>query len=102
MSGTMMFMISGACGSAGNGMPYGSIEVVTSRNLMLSRRSFIHLVLKPLRLPGFEPAYAIFSDHSGLVQKQMMAFAAGSSTTPPPTDSGLRLGMVEPPKPTAR
>ena len=35
---------------------------------MVSSRSFIHLVLKPSRLPGFEPTQASLVDHSGLVQ----------------------------------
>ena len=97
-----MFMISGASGSAGNGMPLGSIEVVTSRNLMVSSRSFIHSVLKPLTLPGLEPAQASFSDHSGLVHMQISALAAGSSTLPPSTYSDLTMWMLEPPNTTAR
>src|SRR5437868_3809869 len=34
MFGTMLFMISVDSGITGNGMPYGSIDVVKSRNLM--------------------------------------------------------------------
>src|SRR5215207_6947961 len=102
MSGIMMFMISGACGRAGNGMPYGSIDVVTSRNLIASRRSFIHEVLKPLRLPGLEPDHASFNDHSGLVHMQISALAAAVSTVPPSTYSDFRMWMFEPPNTTAR
>ncbi len=47
ISGMMMFMISGDSGTTGNGMPYGSIDVVTSRNLISSSRCFIHSVSKP-------------------------------------------------------
>ena len=82
-------------------MPFGSMEVVTSRNLMVSRRSFIHSVLKPRRLPGFEPTQASLVDHSGLVQKQTSALAAGSSR-PPSTYSSLKMWMFEPPNTTAR
>src|SRR5579859_7953505 len=76
MSGTMMFMISVDSGMTGNGTPYVSIEVVTSRKRMVSSRFFIHDVLKPRRLPGFDPAQASLVDHSGPVMNVTSARAA--------------------------
>src|SRR5680860_969497 len=69
ISGMMMFMISGDSGITGNGMPNGRVDVVTSRNLMVSSRSRIQEVWKPRVLPGFEPNQLILVDHSGPVEK---------------------------------
>ena len=97
----MMFMISADSGITGKGMPFGSIDVVTFRNLICSSRSFIHLVLKPRMLPGLELTQASLVDHSGPVEKQMKARAA-SKSRPPSTSSGLNTCTFDPPKTTAR
>src|SRR5258708_25559990 len=85
MFGTVLFMISVASGMTGNGTPYGSMEDVTSRNLICSRRAFMPSVLKPCRLPGFEPVQLpeFFTDHSGPQVKAMNASAALRSTVWP-------------------
>ena len=96
-----MFITSGDSGTTGKGMPYGSMAVVTSRNLISSNRCFIHSVSKPSRLAGLESVQLFLSDHSGLVSSAIKARAA-SRFTGAPCASSLMMCALDPPNTTAR